>query len=134
MTKYIVCPGYVRSPDSNQINFVSASTLMHLYGVNPDDCTILQTGVTYPETMMRLHPRADGNYKRIEAPLEPVRRICWPYPKVECFRGICQHCFESTTLKTFDELALMANNLWNVKVVTPKELRDSMTTYGAGRA
>lgn len=66
--KYYVVPGEVVSREDGQRHFVSADTLMDLYGVDPEECVIARA---YPfqgtgmqtEGLRTLKPRWDGRYR-----------------------------------------------------------------------
>jgi hypothetical protein len=69
--KYALYPGYVISQYDGDRHFISASQLAELYGVNFNECVIVDK--SRPESMvMRGHtsdliplfPRMDGKYKK----------------------------------------------------------------------
>lgn len=72
MLKYIIYPGYVRSENDKEPHFISASQLIQLYNVNPNECMlhgrggINVRGINRKDlkNLISLYPRRDGNYNR----------------------------------------------------------------------
>jgi len=72
MKRYIIHPGTMQSKTDGDIHFISASQLMRLYNVSPNECIIMDR--MRPETYIglnlkeyvHLYPRYDGNYKNKE--------------------------------------------------------------------
>lgn len=69
MKKYIVYPGYVRSPHDKDTHFVSFQELCHLYGVRAEECvrytdksSVLGLDL---DKFIHLHVRSNGNYPRV---------------------------------------------------------------------
>lgn len=63
--KYLVVPGYIHSKNDGDRHFIGASQLMRLYGVKPQQCSVVtEDGSTYGryKDMIVLRPRYDGNY------------------------------------------------------------------------
>lgn len=68
MIRYIVRPGYVISQTDGDRHYISASQLMHLYGVQTRECVILRgpedryklRGLKHD--LINLFPRFDGKY------------------------------------------------------------------------
>lgn len=71
--KYFVCPGMVTSKTDGQRHYINATMLMHLYGVDPEECEIYDPKPWWPRSLhlmaaergkgLRiLCPRFDGNY------------------------------------------------------------------------
>ena len=68
MIKYAVYPGEVTSRVDGQLHYISASQLIKLYHVNPDQCVIVYPD--RPDTIqgidmskvIALYPRYHGNY------------------------------------------------------------------------
>lgn len=68
--KYIVYSGYVISPRDGDTHYITASQVMALYRVSPQDCIIIKernrpmelTGLDASE-MLLLFPRSDGDYR-----------------------------------------------------------------------
>jgi hypothetical protein len=62
--KYLVKPGYERSKNDGDKHWISADTLIRLYGVNPKECIRSQfNGEQDPQDLIVLRPRYDGNYE-----------------------------------------------------------------------
>lgn len=71
MLKYIVYPGFVISDDGDR-HYISASQLMDLYNVNPNECRVLiwRRGVANTrgrnkedlKNLISPYPRRDGKY------------------------------------------------------------------------
>lgn len=60
MIKYVLHPGWVTSKVDGDRHFIGVGKLVHLYGVDPAECTLdpfLMGGVIH------LFPRRDGNYR-----------------------------------------------------------------------
>lgn len=67
--KYLVCPGRVKSINDCDTHYISAHSLMRLYGVNPAECVIYRPDRHPPSMYERLRsqmivlaPRFDGIY------------------------------------------------------------------------
>lgn len=70
MRKYLVFPGWIISRNDFDRHWVSRYDLMHLYGVRPDECVVIDElredeynrdpGVF--GGLVELRPRYDGNY------------------------------------------------------------------------
>jgi hypothetical protein len=60
---YVLCPGYIISRTDGQMHHVGAAELKRLYGVRPEDRTII-AGRGYREVPgdVMLLPRNDGAY------------------------------------------------------------------------
>ncbi len=72
MPLYVLCPGWVRSPNDGDEHFISAPMLAQLYGVPMELCSVWHGNVgnarnvrnmgrTFPEGKA-LRPKADGDY------------------------------------------------------------------------
>jgi len=66
MKKYLICPGVVRSISDNDMHYVSAPKLMRLYGVNREDCIIVDNpdtarGIEWSKYIV-LRPNTAGDY------------------------------------------------------------------------
>ena len=68
--KYGIHPGYIRSRIDGDIHWISATKLMQLYEVNPDECIVIyknrpdlvrSIGLDLGK-LIHLYPRYDGNY------------------------------------------------------------------------
>lgn len=129
--KYIVFAGYVTSKNDGDQHFISSQRLMQLYGVSPSECVIGQQGKNYDGDLIPLRPRYDGLYEKVIRPTERIRQVCWPMPRIECFKGICPYCTRSTMWKTYDELSHIMHTLHFNEHVAKKELRDSMQMEGS---
>ena len=68
--KYVVCPGYIRSKTDGDRHFITASQLIHLYGVDPTECIVRRHDMSEheerlfraPEDAIHLYPRYNGDY------------------------------------------------------------------------
>lgn len=65
--KYAVHPGWIKSANNRDLHFVTAGQLFDLYGVNPEECTVISNGkvgcgLTLRE-LTHLFPRYDGDYR-----------------------------------------------------------------------
>lgn len=71
--KYSVHPDFVVSKTDRDVHYISADHLIHLYGVDPRDCVVIDDNAdrrTYANLMrlaeednlIALRPRFDGNY------------------------------------------------------------------------
>lgn len=61
--KYLIWPDWVMSRTDGERHFISASRLIHLYGVNPDECHIhRENGERDPIGLLVLAPKRDGDY------------------------------------------------------------------------
>lgn len=75
--KYLICPAHVSSKYDDDWHFIGSRQLIHLYGVNPDECVIEPTGRNRdgyrPDpTLIRLEPRYHGDYS-LEAAIDRHR-------------------------------------------------------------
>lgn len=72
-TRYVICPGSVRSRSDDQRHYISAGQLAFLYGVRLQDCELYEPQTWWGPHHYRmaqerlkgltpLAPRADGNY------------------------------------------------------------------------
>lgn len=67
-TRYVVFPGYVISQSDGQRHYVNAKELIGLYGIDPNDCIIIDrtnpASPVYKERQgdIRLVPKANGDY------------------------------------------------------------------------
>ena len=68
--RYLIVPGVVFSEYDGQRHYLDAVQLMLLYGVRPDECVVWGSGGPY-EYLIRLAPRADGDYHLPPAPMCP---------------------------------------------------------------
>ncbi len=67
--KYLICPGKIISETDGDEHYISAQRLIELYGVNPEECKIVDSpqsafGLKWND-YIELRPRTDGNYKLI---------------------------------------------------------------------
>lgn len=68
MIKYIIMPGFVKSKNDGETHYISASKLIHLYGVNPKECYIVRDGEmeSIPKSVSKtakvLSPKYNGDY------------------------------------------------------------------------
>ena len=68
--KYLVIGGGVKSKNDGDIHYINAQRLCELYGVNPQECVLVEENSTQhmrgydfqKQTMIVLRPRFDGNY------------------------------------------------------------------------
>ncbi len=97
MLKYAVHPDYIRSRTDQQMHFITAKELMHLYGADPQECLVIQSstpqGLEALEArakamdLIHLQPRYDGDYvlpKFTVIQLDPSKfPRAWPFPASE---------------------------------------------------
>jgi hypothetical protein len=63
--RYLVMPGEIVSATDGSSHWVGASTLMRLYGVDPQECVVARADTPTPSYyagLTQLRPRIDGNY------------------------------------------------------------------------
>ena len=61
--KYLICPGYVKSKNDNQIHYIGSEKLISLYKVNKKDCVIKDNDFyIYPSNLIKLCPNYYGDY------------------------------------------------------------------------
>jgi len=77
MIKYIILPGWIRSKSDRQLHFITHDMLIHLYGLNRDECIIINN--IYLLTLSNkykhlpiLEPRYNGDYK---SHLEQINKL-----------------------------------------------------------
>lgn len=64
MKRYCLVPGWVRSINDGDRHYISAISLMKLYGVRANEC-VQHSDPAYDCTALEhLAPRYDGNYER----------------------------------------------------------------------
>lgn len=74
-TKYVLCPGWVRSQNDGDRHYIQAWKLARLYGVPPEECITFDPPNGWPSSLIesamkaqdlhgliRLYPRSDGDY------------------------------------------------------------------------
>jgi len=64
--KYLVIPGTITSESDGDLHYISASSLIRLYGVDPRECVVLSeylsdVGIKRDELIV-LRPNYRGNY------------------------------------------------------------------------
>lgn len=67
MIKYAIYPDYVVSKSDGQMWYIGAKELMHLYGVNPEECIVIDAhhnnrGFKLPKELIKLTVRYNGDY------------------------------------------------------------------------
>lgn len=77
MMKYLVYPDTVRSENDGESHFISGDALIRLYGVDPNECRIVNDhrdvqGLT--ERMIPLKPRTRGDYREHLAKMQKRRK------------------------------------------------------------
>lgn len=72
---FIVCPGEVISQTDGDVHFISAFTLINLYGVKRTECVIMSPSTARMEGLYVLDPRFDGDYSLPDVLTDP----CEPY-------------------------------------------------------
>lgn len=76
MIKYIILPGWVRSKSDRQLHFINHDKLIHLYGLNKDECVIINNDLlSLPNKYKHLpilEPRYNGDYK---SHLEQINKL-----------------------------------------------------------
>ena len=72
---FIVCPGPVVSQTDGDTHYISAHSLINLYGVKRTECVIMSPTTARMEGLYVLDPRFDGDYSLPDVLSDP----CEPY-------------------------------------------------------
>jgi len=60
--KYVLCPGYIRSKNDNQLHYIGAARLADLYRVPIRECQIYEPAPWWPESYYR---QAEEDYQNL---------------------------------------------------------------------